>query len=511
MRFYTTEQLGPKQSLTPEGFLLCQGVPIARTGVMLYGPDETPIEADGDGMVRIVREEKEVFRPETIASFNGKPVVDEHPDEDVNPANWKELACGVVIDPRRGKGIEDDLLLADLLITDPEMIKEVQAGKREVSCGYDSEYYELGPGRGRQYDIVGNHVALVESGRCGSRCSIGDQAYKEKSRMSKWKDRIMRAFKAKDEAALSEALDAAPVKDEEEMPASGSSNEVHVHVHPHTAAPAVTDEEEKPAGEEKKEETKETKDNDLESRVGALEAGLKEIKDLLTKMTEGGQTGDEEKKKDGEEKAQDSEKKDDEKTEDEAGEEKKDDEKTEDAKGQEVYDAAGEKVFDEALEEEAPEGMKDKAKKARDSAYLEDSFQQTVALAEILAPGIRIPTFDRAADPKKSYVGICGLRRKALHYGASTDAATLKIVESVTGFKTIDADSFSPKRMTCDRVRTVFFAAAAMKREKNNASRGVGSYTADAGNGGGSGVRGSVRTPADLNRELAKYYAGDAK
>jgi hypothetical protein len=28
MNFYVTERIGPKQSLTPEGFLSCQDVPI---------------------------------------------------------------------------------------------------------------------------------------------------------------------------------------------------------------------------------------------------------------------------------------------------------------------------------------------------------------------------------------------------------------------------------------------------------------------------------------------------
>ena len=35
---YTTKKLGHTQALTPEGFLLCTGVPIKRLGEMLYGP-----------------------------------------------------------------------------------------------------------------------------------------------------------------------------------------------------------------------------------------------------------------------------------------------------------------------------------------------------------------------------------------------------------------------------------------------------------------------------------------
>ena len=150
LEFFTIEKLGPKQSMTPEGFLLCEEVPIARTGMMIYGPDETPIDAGPDGLVKIFREEDEVFRPETVASAQGKPVTDDHPDEDVTPVTWKEKTVGIAMNVRRGVGAMDDLLLADLLITTEEGIELIQDGKREISCGYDADYEETAPGVGCQ-------------------------------------------------------------------------------------------------------------------------------------------------------------------------------------------------------------------------------------------------------------------------------------------------------------------------------------------------------------------------
>jgi len=44
MRYYTTHTLSLRIQETPEGFLLCAGVPIARTGVQEYKPDEVPVE-----------------------------------------------------------------------------------------------------------------------------------------------------------------------------------------------------------------------------------------------------------------------------------------------------------------------------------------------------------------------------------------------------------------------------------------------------------------------------------
>lgn len=176
-RFFTTHPLGPKQSLSPDGYLVCQDVPIARTGIQEYRRGEVPphIETSPDGVVYVERPEAEVFRPETIASFEGKPVVVDHPGEDVVPANHARLAVGTALNVRRGTGAEDDLLLADLLITRPDAIDAIVNDRlREVSCGYDAEYESVAPGRARQTNIVGNHIALVRNGRCGSRCAIGD-------------------------------------------------------------------------------------------------------------------------------------------------------------------------------------------------------------------------------------------------------------------------------------------------------------------------------------------------
>ena len=229
MKFFTTEQLGEKQSLTPEGFLLCEDVPIARTGTMIYGADEVPITASADGFVRVRREEEDVFAPKYLASLNGKSVVIRHPEEDVTPDNWKDYTVGVVLNPRRGAGAQNDLLIADLLITDAEGIRLIRAKDlREVSCGYQADYDEIAVGEGKQYNFIANHVALVEAGRCGSRCSIadhkpdlGEQAMSRTidkaatTRRVRIADEIMRAWKAKDEEGMTNALNELKTDDED--------------------------------------------------------------------------------------------------------------------------------------------------------------------------------------------------------------------------------------------------------------------------------------------------------
>ena len=174
MLFFTTESIGEKRHLTPSGTLICLEVPIARTGLQIYRDGETPIKPGPEGYVKVEREPEQVFDQETMASFEGVPFVNEHPSENVTPDNWRLLSGGHVQNVRRGEGAQDHLMLADVIVQDGAMIRLINAGKREVSCGYDAEYEELEPGHARQVKIRGNHLALVDSARCGPQCSIQD-------------------------------------------------------------------------------------------------------------------------------------------------------------------------------------------------------------------------------------------------------------------------------------------------------------------------------------------------
>ena len=190
MKYFVTEKISDNMRKTPEGFLLCLSVPIARTGIQEYGPDEVPIECEDGQLIKVQRDASEVFRPETIASFEGKPITIGHPDEMVNSSNWKELAKGTMQNVRRGEGQYNDSLIADILITDESAIKEVEAGLREVSCGYEADYVQTGVGNGRQTNIIGNHLALVPEGRAGSSYAIKDH----KGDTMSLKDKLSKLF-----------------------------------------------------------------------------------------------------------------------------------------------------------------------------------------------------------------------------------------------------------------------------------------------------------------------------
>ena len=177
MRAYYGSRLSPNQTETPEGFLICMNVPIARTGTQTYLRSELGFSDDPGGLVDVIRTEDEVFSPATIASFEGKPATEDHPPMEVTPDNIAAYDMGHVQNVHRGTGEESDLLLADLFITSLPLIEAIRSGRlREVSCGYDCEYRMDAQGRLFQCGIRGNHVAVVSAGRAGPRGAIKDSA-----------------------------------------------------------------------------------------------------------------------------------------------------------------------------------------------------------------------------------------------------------------------------------------------------------------------------------------------
>ena len=160
----------------PEGYLICLNVPVARTGMQEYLPEELGLDPGGP-LVQVWRPSEEVFDPACVASFEGMPVTDDHPAfaDGVNTENIRYLQKGHAHNVRQGRGKEEDLLLADLIITDPGLIEEIMNGKREISCGYNYSLCEE-EGRYVQRNIRGNHIAVVDAGRAGPRVSIRDHA-----------------------------------------------------------------------------------------------------------------------------------------------------------------------------------------------------------------------------------------------------------------------------------------------------------------------------------------------
>ncbi|MCT8348881.1 DUF2213 domain-containing protein [Photorhabdus temperata] len=270
MKYFFTTKLGETRYLQADGSLLCKDVPIARTGTQTYLPEEVDLQPDASGLVTVYRTEDEVFSPETMASFEGVAVTLDHPEDEegnivfVNPSNFSELAHGHIQNVRRGTGDKSDLLVADMLIKRKEAIDAVNAGMTDVSCGYDTQYKQIAPGKGKQYQITGNHLAIVKKGRAGSRCAIGDSApnfkFKKEKPVMSWLKKLATAVKTRDDDTLAKLIDEAPDLPSEGMAAiPGATININVPSQATALPPAErTTVDDKPDNPEKK-----TEDNDV--------------------------------------------------------------------------------------------------------------------------------------------------------------------------------------------------------------------------------------------------------
>lgn len=206
MLTYYGTQISPNQIKTVEGFLICENVPIARTGEMTYTARDLMLDGDPDRPITVNRYEADVFDPAAVASFEGKLVTDGHPPENLAPETAAPYARGHVQNVRR----VGEQLVADLHIFDAGLISDIQNGvKREVSCGYTCCYAPDGA-RFKQTQIRGNHVAVVPVGRAGHEIAIKDEKSGERkgvNRMGKFSKELLKVFGAAAKDASPEELD----------------------------------------------------------------------------------------------------------------------------------------------------------------------------------------------------------------------------------------------------------------------------------------------------------------
>lgn len=168
MKMLATIKLSEHKYKTPEGYLICKDAVLSRTGKQQYLLSEIFPDKESDEIVDVDRKATEVFDDLTMASFENKPICVEHPDVDVGPENYADLAVGHTFNIHRGKSEGQDVMLGDLLITDQATIEDIENGVRtDLSCGYDCDIEDDGKGNYSQINIRGNHIALCEQGRAG--------------------------------------------------------------------------------------------------------------------------------------------------------------------------------------------------------------------------------------------------------------------------------------------------------------------------------------------------------
>lgn len=151
--------------------------PISKVGVFPYMGRSISDECEPDKIYYVFRSADTLAKSVDTWDNPPKPFINDH----------EMLGEGFSkIDDRPVQGVihnpvfEDDTLYADISVYSESLKDKIENGKKELSLGYFCKYRkEKGIYKGQAYDyvqedMVGNHIALVDNGRCGSDVRVFD-------------------------------------------------------------------------------------------------------------------------------------------------------------------------------------------------------------------------------------------------------------------------------------------------------------------------------------------------
>lgn len=178
-----------KAIFTAEGYLNDRPI-LTSTGIFEY------VNEDGS-IRRELRLPEEVFDPESLASYKGKPIIVTHDAGLVTKDNVHEEQIGTILTEGYRSG---DDVRAEIVIHDTDEMKK--SGLKELSLGYNLDLEETtGEWNGQPYDAIQrniriNHLALVSEARAGDHARLNidgrEKTLKGGKQMSKTKKNVNR-------------------------------------------------------------------------------------------------------------------------------------------------------------------------------------------------------------------------------------------------------------------------------------------------------------------------------
>lgn len=154
-----------KATYTEEGYL--KDTPIlTSTGIFEY--------KNKDGSIRReLRLPEEVFDPDSLKSYRGKPIIITHDAGAITKDNVQRESIGTILSDGYQDGSD---VRAEIIIHNTDRMK--QSGLKELSCGYHLDLEETpGVWEGQHYDAIQrniriNHLALVFEARAGEQARL---------------------------------------------------------------------------------------------------------------------------------------------------------------------------------------------------------------------------------------------------------------------------------------------------------------------------------------------------
>lgn len=154
-----------------QGYFYLYGT-ILTSGLMNYSADELfdpiPDGMKADDNIEVWTKEEELYN--CAESFNLKPLTLDHPNAPVGSELWLDVAVGVVGSCR----VIENSIDSDIRVFGAEAKETILNNDlpTELSTGFYSDIKVMKDGRLYHTNIRGDHVAIVERGRCGANCSI---------------------------------------------------------------------------------------------------------------------------------------------------------------------------------------------------------------------------------------------------------------------------------------------------------------------------------------------------
>ena len=202
------------------GHWLIKGNPLSKEGVYPYSGKVIDPSGewglDPDTLYPVYRPQEELAK--AAESFNGVEVRNEHEmvgdGAGMTPAD--SVVCGGTVFNVRMNPDDAGELICDMRLFGNELRQLVRTGKKQLSLGYFCKYRkQSGEWNGQhydfvQYDLEGNHVALVKEGRMGSSVRVFDSMTFDQMEIPKMniKEEIAKMLEGKDEDVLSKCKDA---------------------------------------------------------------------------------------------------------------------------------------------------------------------------------------------------------------------------------------------------------------------------------------------------------------
>ena len=177
MAQYSYKERIMSKKVDTNGFWFIKHNPISKEGVFPYLGHTISDECEPNKIYKVYRPASTL--KDSVETWDNppKPFIDDH----------EMLGEGfTAIDDRPVQGVinnpvfENGVLYADITVYSEELKQNIENGKKELSLGYFCKYKkDRGVFKGEvydyvQYDMVGNHIALVDAGRCGSDVKVFD-------------------------------------------------------------------------------------------------------------------------------------------------------------------------------------------------------------------------------------------------------------------------------------------------------------------------------------------------